>query len=57
MDYLYNYKLNKKIDFLSLIRDFLRCDIEAFFWMKDLKVFNQHMKETKEYFKKFKSLQ
>lgn len=54
MDYLHNYKLNKNIDFLSLIRDFLRCDIEAFFWMKDLKVFNQHIKETKEYFNKFR---
>jgi predicted ATP-grasp superfamily ATP-dependent carboligase len=56
LDYLHNYKLNKNIDFLSLIRDFIRCDIEAFFWMKDLKVFNQYFKETKEYFKKFKSI-
>jgi predicted ATP-grasp superfamily ATP-dependent carboligase len=55
MDYLHNVKLNKNVNIYSFFISFLRSDIEAFFWIKDIKPFILHFKQTLKYIKKFKT--
>lgn len=57
MDYLHNVKLNKNVSIYSFFMSFLRSDIEAFFWIKDINPFILHFKQTLKYIKKFKTNQ
>lgn len=49
MDYMYNNMLNKNVSKIKILKDFLRCDLEAFFHWKDLSPFIRHLKRTIPY--------
>jgi len=51
MDYLHNCLLNNNVSKYKILRDFLRCDIEAFFIWHDLFTFIEHFKTTYSYIK------
>jgi predicted ATP-grasp superfamily ATP-dependent carboligase len=51
MDYLHNVKLNKNVSIYSFFMSFLRSDIEAFFWIRDIKPFLVHFRQTLKYIK------
>ena len=51
MDYLHNNLLNENVSKLSILKDFIFCDMEAFFDIKDLKPFINHLRSTRKYIK------
>ena len=49
MDYLHNNLLNDNVSKLSILKDFVVCDMEAFFDIKDLNPFINHYTSTRKY--------
>jgi len=57
MDVLHNRLLNRNVSWVALLRDFLTCDIEAFFSWSDPKPFLVHFLETMKYIKRLRQKQ